>query len=324
MVRLSKWIKRTKPEHPITKVARLAFRERQKAVWYYARLAAKRWKDDIEYVHQLRVATRRARAALQIFADLVPKREARRMNKRLRELRQAAGNARDLDVLGKRLGQIAEQKEGSHLGPIVEQIAARRRKAQKPLANTYKKAKRKRFKGRSRALLRAVQWQRQEREATLAEAAQATLAPLVDEFFTASRADLSGIEVLHQMRISGKQVRYAMELLAGAFDESFRRNLYATVEEVQEKLGTINDHATAITMFNGWFERADYNGSRAELGELIAQEEKQLNAKCQEFRDSWTAERSTELGQHFATVLRIATSPTRGASWRLRSPTLNG
>ena len=61
-------------------------------------------------------------------------------------------------------------------------------------------------------------------------------------------ADLSDVANLHQMRISGKRVRYAMELLAGAFDDSFRTELYPIYAEVQELLGTINDHATAITM----------------------------------------------------------------------------
>ena len=111
------------------------------------------------------------------------------------------------------------------------------------------------------------------------------LAPFVNEFFSAAQADLTDIEALHQMRIAGKQVRYAMELLAGAFDRSFRGELYATFAEVQQKLGTINDHATAIVMFNQWIERVDYNGSRAELAELIANEKKQLDAKCQQFRE---------------------------------------
>ena len=193
-------------------------------------------------------------------------------------------------MLGERLGKIAKKK-GSHLGAVVEQIAKRRRKAQKPLIAAYKDAKHKRFKKRSRGLENAVNWESERPEPTFGTAAQMTLAPIVNEFFAAAQADLTDIEALHQMRIAGKQVRYAMELLAGAFDRSFRHELYATFKEVQEKLGTINDHATAIVMFNQWSERVDYNGSRAELDELIAIEEKQLDAKCQQFREWWTTQR---------------------------------
>ena len=119
------------------------------------------------------------------------------------------------------------------------------------------------------------------------------------------------------MRIAGKQVRYAMELLAGAFEESFRHELYVTFAKVQEKLGAINDHATAITMFNAWHERGDHNGSRAELAELIASERTQLRAECQEFRNWWTTERAGELVERFATLLQISSSPNadRAVVW---------
>ena len=265
MVRSSKWIKGTKPQHSITRVASRSLRERFKAVWHYAPLAATKWEEDIEHVHQLRVATRRARAALHLFSDLLPQRQTRWMKRRLRELRTAAGNARDLDVLALRLQCIAEEKEGRHVRPVLEHVVALRRKAQKPLAASYKKAKSKGFKQRSRAISKAIRWKHKEQEPTFAEAARGKLAPLVDKFFTAAAADLSDIKALHQMRISGKQVRYTMELLAGAFDESFRRELYVIFAEVQEMLGTINDHASAVTMFHEWRERADNNGSQAAL-----------------------------------------------------------
>ena len=153
MVRSTKWIKGTKPQHPITAVASRSLREQLQAVWHYAPLAAKKWEKDIKHVHQLRVATRRAQAALHLFSDLLPQRETRRMNRQLRDLRKAAGKARDLDVLAERLRTIAAEKEGSHLGPVVEQVLARRRKAQKQLVASYKNAKRKGFKKRSRANL---------------------------------------------------------------------------------------------------------------------------------------------------------------------------
>jgi CHAD domain-containing protein len=314
MVRSSKWITGTKPGQSITEVGRRALRERLKAVWSYASLAAKKHEEDIEYVHQLRVATRRARVGLQIFADLLPKRETRWMRKMLRELRQAAGEARDLDVLAGRLQNVAKEEKGSHLGAVVKRVDARRRKAQKPLVAAHKSAKRKGYKARSNALANAVDWQRDQREPTFAKAARTTLAPLVDEFFAAANADLSVIESLHQMRIAGKQVRYAMEVLAGAFDDSFRSKFYVTFEVVQEKLGTINDHATAITMFNEWYEWADDNGGRAELAKLTASEEKQLDARCQEFRDWWTSERATELRRHFDIVLQLSPSSASDAA----------
>jgi CHAD domain-containing protein len=299
MVRLSKWIEGTRPEQPVEAVAQRAIRERLKAVRYYAPLAAYKPEEDTEYVHQLRVSTRRAQAALQIFADLLPRREMRRMKQTLRGLRRAAGDARDLDVLVNRLTQIAARKKGSKLGTVIARIERRRQKAQKPLIDRYEKAKKKGFKERTRNLVKSIGSEEEQADPTFAAAARTTLAPLVADFFVAAEADLSDTRALHQMRIAGKRVRYAMELLAGAFDERFREELYPIFEEVQEKLGKINDHATAITMFIEWFERAGRQNCRAELAELAAFEEKALEETCEQFRGWWTAERAAALKRRF-------------------------
>lgn len=284
-------------------MARRALDQRLKAVWYYAPLAAKHCDENIEYVHQLRVATRRARAALHIFSDILPDRRMRWMKKRLRRLRRAAGSARDLDVLGERLRKTVDDKKFSHLGDVIEQIDASRRKVQKPLIASYRKAKRDGFKTRARALARSVRWRRDEQEPTFSDASRMMLAPLVDEFFTAAAADLSDIKKMHRMRIAGKRVRYAMELLAGAFHEAFRGELYETVTEVQESLGTINDHATAVATFHEWLTRAGDSHSRDELAQLVADEQMQLDQKHREFLGWWTTECAAELARQFASFL---------------------
>jgi CHAD domain-containing protein len=305
----SKWIEVASAERSLTEIATKALRNRLKTVWYYAPLATYKFGDDIEYVHQLRVSTRRAQAAIQLFSDVLPKSEARWMKNRLRSIRKAAGDARDLDVLGERLSKVAKNKKNSGLRPIIKQVGGLRKKAQKPLIAAYKNAKRKGFKERSRVLAKTVQWQNEQREPTFAVAARTRLAPLVDEFFRAAEADLSDIEALHQMRISAKQLRYAMELLCCAFDDSFRTELYAAFEEVQEEIGQVNDHATAVAMFNGWIERSDDGRSRDALARLVAKEEEQLDAKCTMFRNWWSVARVEQLKEQFAKPLGVEVDP---------------
>ena len=55
-------------------------------------------EEDMEYVHQLRVGTRRAAAALRIFRRLLAQAPRRKTRKNLRTLRRSAGEARDWDV----------------------------------------------------------------------------------------------------------------------------------------------------------------------------------------------------------------------------------
>jgi CHAD domain-containing protein len=52
----------------------------------------------IEHVHDMRVATRRLRAALEIFADCFPRKEHRQLLKEVKSLADALGERRDRDV----------------------------------------------------------------------------------------------------------------------------------------------------------------------------------------------------------------------------------
>lgn len=306
MSRSDKWLKAVNADDEVSEGARYALRDRLATVWRYAPLAAKNWRRDVEHIHQLRVATRRATAALQIFSDLVPRRDARWLKKRLRSLRHAAGPARDLDVLAARLEKIVRRDPSSRLGGMVSGVQKTRAKAQKPFTMAYKEVKREGFAKRSRALVKSVRWRGKRSEPTFAESACVRLSSIVDDFFETANADLSDIEKLHQMRIAGKQVRYGLELLSPAFDDSLRGGLYATFEEVQDKLGVVNDHASAIAMFDQWARRAEYNGSRAELKELKRVEKIKLETTHREFCTWWSAKRSARLEEEFASLVKVA------------------
>jgi len=66
--------------------------------------------EDEEDVHDMRVATRRMRAALRLFRDYLPKRTTARMMRELRWIALALGEVRDLDVL---ITQIRAWEGGS-------------------------------------------------------------------------------------------------------------------------------------------------------------------------------------------------------------------
>jgi CHAD domain-containing protein len=64
-------------------------------------------------------------------------------------------------------------------------------------------------------------------------------------FIDAVPADRADEAALHRLRIRGKELRYVMELLAAAFPGELRADLYPTVESMQDRLGRVNDLATA-------------------------------------------------------------------------------
>jgi CHAD domain-containing protein len=53
---------------------------------------------DIEHVHDMRVATRRLRAAMEIFAECFPRKEHKELLKEVKSLADALGERRDRDV----------------------------------------------------------------------------------------------------------------------------------------------------------------------------------------------------------------------------------
>src|SRR5436305_14690825 len=56
-------------------------------------------ESDIEAVHDMRVASRRLRTAMQTFRDCLPKRFYQRHYRRVRELADLLGEVRDRDIL---------------------------------------------------------------------------------------------------------------------------------------------------------------------------------------------------------------------------------
>src|SRR5436853_7724825 len=93
-----KWISDLTAEIPLVDAARRVLALRLEVVRDYLQHALAQADKDPEYVHQLRVGTRRAGAALRIFALCLPPKVYKKAGKQLRRIRRAAGEARDWDV----------------------------------------------------------------------------------------------------------------------------------------------------------------------------------------------------------------------------------
>ncbi|HMQ16362.1 MAG TPA: CHAD domain-containing protein, partial [Phycisphaerae bacterium] len=97
-VTTGKWPSGLYADMPACVAARRVLRRRLRAVVEHMRPAAEQSEQDAEHVHQLRVATRRAAAALRIFRDFCPQGPHRELRRALKRLRRAAARARQDDV----------------------------------------------------------------------------------------------------------------------------------------------------------------------------------------------------------------------------------
>jgi CHAD domain-containing protein len=294
-VRKGKWIEGALPNQPVSAAARRTLEVRLAVVWHYLPLAARRAEEDVEHVHQLRVASRRGVAAVEIFWDLLPPRRARWLRKRLKEIRRTAGEARDDDVLAARLEQWAKRHPAVNL--VLKQVRRHRGKAQKPIRNVHRKLVKERFECGLSELLDRIRWRdkRRRREPCFADAARASLRAFAASFWQAADGDFDDIAALHEFRIAGKELRYAMEVFAAAFSPAFRQEQYPLVEKLQELLGTVNDHATAEARLKAWLEESDDEQLSAALKNLLAAERRALAKSRQQFLAWWTPARARSL-----------------------------
>jgi len=92
---------------------------------------------EIEGVHQMRVATRRLRAALEVFRPALDRKRARRALIDVKALADALGERRDRDVQLELLGRLHEACEGAEqraVDLLAAELRAEQRQANRTLA----------------------------------------------------------------------------------------------------------------------------------------------------------------------------------------------
>jgi CHAD domain-containing protein len=268
-----RWVKGVSSKQSLRKAASGILKARLQAVWHWLPLAAERSEEDVEYVHQLRVSSRRAVEAVRVFSGLIPDALCEDLRSTLRQVRSAAGEARNLDVLCDEFVRGADAAGDGVCAGIVEQIKRRRRVAQQPVVTVYEELAAAKFGDQIDALLDGIRSQGKAKgKRKFGSQAPRYLKPVLDKFLKASKADLSHDEVLHNLRIRTKKLRYTMEIVEVAFGRGFRRKLYPQIVALQDLLGAVNDHATAKTLFADWAAKSENAEERAFFeGVLLAE-----------------------------------------------------
>jgi CHAD domain-containing protein len=212
-------------------------------------LAVENAAEDAEYVHQLRVGTRRLGAALRVFADCLPRKAHKEARWSLRRIRRAAGDARDWDVFLLSLPEfkpLATVTSKPALDFLVGYAMGERTAAQVRLVDAAAAA--------SAAITRASEDlpsmvhepKGENRSTALGDLAANQLGKLLASLTTASEANPTNPTDLHQLRILAKRVRYALEIFADCFPPVFKDKVYPVVERVQELLGDVQDATVGL------------------------------------------------------------------------------
>lgn len=294
-----KWIEDVGPQGRTSGAAKATLAVRFEAVERLLPLAALHFEQDVEFVHQLRVATRRAEAAIEFYADLLPVRRRRWLLRQLGHIRRAAGEARDCDVMIHRW-----KADPNASAALLSRARRRRRRAQGPLIEIHQRlSKRGRLHRRVVALMNRIRMTTAEPEASFVDWARDHLRPVVSDFFDASRLSIETFKHLHSLRINCKSLRYAMELVGTAFPPSFRTEIYPALDKLQTQLGWINDLEVAEDRLRRRIEGRPMVGAGDQAHFLHASERARLRAARAEVLDWWSPQRSDELEERFTDLL---------------------
>lgn len=320
-----KWFDELSPSTPLNDAARRVISLRLEVIRDHLSLALQKPEKDPEYVHQVRVGTRRAGAAIKVFSDCFPKKPLRQARKRIRDLRRAAGGARDWDVflinLRRSAAELGEEYR-SGLDFLYGFATGQRLRAQQELDAAFPNFPFSfdRFLAETSAAIRKRQ------ETTLGELAAVAVPQAVDDLNEALAGDLQAYDLLHVARLMGKRLRYAMEIFSGCFEPEFRKSLYPQVVQMQGILGDANDAHVAIPRFANLLARLkpmlprDWRRYAPLLEHQLETQQRALPEHRQRFNE-WLA-RWRQIGgaAAFTRLLRKPASPVETAPPRAFEP----
>ncbi|NJD35797.1 MAG: CHAD domain-containing protein [Betaproteobacteria bacterium] len=203
--------------------------------------------DDPEYIHQMRVATRRLRAALRLFAPVLPHNLAKPLHAPLSALMVQLGRTRDLDVLLAEIVNpvLAALPDEPRLPALASDITNRCYMARAQAIASLAKP------DYGRMLLTALESLHAEQAS---DQAMVTLNNFASERLRhlrkkvrrlAMAAHMDDPAALHALRIGVKRLRYALEFFAPLARAADSNHLLKQLTSLQDTLGQLNDLANA-------------------------------------------------------------------------------
>ena len=243
---------------------------------------------DPEFLHDFRVAVRRARSALTQVKGIFPAAEAEGAKVALSSMTRVTGEARDLDVFREKLEAYESglpQRIRKELIPLKE-LARRRRRVQQPVLSVAL--------GAASWAAAVDRWETfllsGNDPQSLPEKGRRPLGAVAAKRIrkayrrVAARESLDGleIEVLHRLRIDCKKLRYLIEFFRSLYPGREAASLIKRLKFLQGVLGDIHDLAVHQEMARSiWTEIRPRPGSSMPLN-LLERRLRQLHVRAHE------------------------------------------
>jgi CHAD domain-containing protein len=236
-----------------------------------------RLDEDIEALHDMRVAVRRARTYLRIFADCLPLRSTSRLRRELRWLGDKLGAVRDLDV--QLAGLEASGAGQSAYQAYKDYLLKLRRPRRRQLLAALNSRRYERLLAAARRLLkgRSVLPRHQEQRSPFQETAPLLAGELLDKLVRrGKKLDADSPEgKLHRLRIHTKRFRYCLEASDALHGKSGKRAIEVAIA-LQDYLGELQNAVVSRQMLLDFGTRVASVRDRQvllEVGALLGRED---------------------------------------------------
>ncbi len=297
------------PSDPMAEAGRKLFARQLRRMKRHE--AGSRTGEDIESVHQMRVALRRMRSLFNLLAAHYRPKTVAKYRKGLRQIARALGAIRDLDVLIVDLQEfqaILPAESQMALRAIIEELDQRRSARRARLNALFDSKGYRRFLRDFRRLLKkpgrgTPKRQRPETPHQLRH----VLPLLLHERMARVKAydvvlPAAEDETLHALRVEFKQLRYAVELFLPLLGSPAGKFLLR-VKAMQEILGRVQD----IAVFTAYMSAlADLTPEQEALVEAyVAMRNKELAQLRAQFHDEWTRFNNRATQRQFSDSLLV-------------------
>jgi CHAD domain-containing protein len=256
-----------------------------------AERALRRFERDgsADSLHQFRVAIRRLRALLRAYQPWLGRAGGRKLRRRLRELTQATNALRDVDVQIAWLLETRAQlpsRTRAHLGPLLRELRARRRKARGQAAEVGAP-----FRRAARSLRRRFQ-----------DPGKAARIAFRTAFCAAAGRESAGLERvmspgardkaarrIHAVRQGIRRLRYLVEPLRRALPEA--KAATRQLKRLQRSYGRIHDLQVLERDFESALRgmKPKLTGAAEPLTTMIARQRAELLAEVRS-RGPWSGD----------------------------------
>jgi CHAD domain-containing protein len=238
--------------------------------------------DDIEHVHQMRVASRRMRNVLNLFNDCLSDKKSTAWGDEIRKITKSLGKARDLDIqielIDRCYAASLEDRYKPGYNRLLLRLKQQRAKTQEKVNRTLVNLQGGGILDRMQAHLSAVTAGSENvylYTPSLYQQAFEAINSNLEEFLSYEKFihDPQNIEELHAMRITGKHLRYTLEIFAPIYGTALDLHVRA-MKNIQDLLGEIHDNDVWIAWLPKFIEQErarveDYFGNTGPIKRFL-------------------------------------------------------